>query len=113
MSLAYKLRHRIDIQKKTFAIDSDTGARTPTWVSILETPEPASLTPTTGREFIASQANQQEITTKIVIRHRPDIEPTMRVVHDGIPYVIRAILPDFTMRSYITLLCDNGVSDGE
>lgn len=111
--LAYKLRHRVDIQEKVMTIDSNTGARTPTWVSILEVLEPASVVSATGREFISSQANQQQITTKIIIRYRNDIKPEHRIVHDGKNYVIRAILPDFTMRGFITFMCDVGVSDGE
>jgi SPP1 family predicted phage head-tail adaptor len=110
--IAYKLRNRIDIQELNYAIDSNTGARIESWVSILNKLEPASITPMSGKEFIAAQSIQSGISTRIVIRKIDGIRPSMRIVHQGVYYNILAILPDSTLTDYLTFLCDSGFNDG-
>jgi hypothetical protein len=33
-------------------------------------------------------------------------------LHDGLAYNIKAVLPDPTLRRYLTLMCESGVNDG-
>jgi SPP1 family predicted phage head-tail adaptor len=113
--IAYKLRHRVDIQEFAAVQDSETGATTEEFVSILSSDDPlipAEIVPLSGREFVAAQAVQAGVTTRITIRWQDGIAPSMRVVHDGMTYNIKAVLPDPTLRRHITLMCEQGVSNG-
>ena len=112
MMIAYRLRHRIDIQELTYVIDSNTGARVASWTSILTKSEPASIVPLSGREFIAAQAVQAGVSTRITIRKLDGLKPAMRIVHNGTFYNILAILPDPTLERHLTILCDSGFNDG-
>lgn len=109
--IAYKLRHRVDIQALTHAIDANTGARSDVWATFVAN-EPASIAPMSGREFIAAQAVQAGVNTRITIRKRDGVLPTMRVIHGNTIYNIVAVLPDTTLERHLTLLCDSGVNDG-
>lgn len=108
------LRHRVDIEAFGVTLDSD-GAQVEGWTSILDSDEPrlpAEIVPLSGREFIAAQAVQAGVTTRITIRWRDDVKASMRVVHDGDLYNIKAVLPDPTLRVHLTLMCETGVNDG-
>lgn len=52
----------------------------------------ASVRPLMGREYIAAQAAQSEVTARVVIRYRPGITPADRVNHEGRLYNITAVL---------------------
>ena len=109
MSIAHRLRRRITIELKTAGADA-WGQPVETWetVSIV----PAEVWPLSGREFVAAQAEQAGVTTRITIRYQAGIEPAMRVTHDGKTYNIKAVLPDPTLRRHITLMCESGVNNG-
>ena len=103
-----KLRHRVTLQSRTETQDPDTGVVTIGWGDHA-TDLPADIEPVSAREFIASQATQAHITTRIVIRHRDDVVPTMRVVHRGKVYNIEGVLPDKNSGlEYLTLVCSSG-----
>lgn len=113
--LAPRLRHRVDIQEFTTTQDSETGAVSEEFVSILSSDDeliPAEIVPLSGREFVAAQAVQAGVTTRITIRWQEGIAPAMRVVHEGLNYNIKAVLPDPTLRRHITLMCEQGVDNG-
>lgn len=108
------LRHRVDIEEFGVTLDSN-GAQVEAWDSILTSDEPllpAEIVPLSGREFVAAQAVQAGVTTRITIRWRADVKPAMRVVHDGDLYNIKAVLPDPTLRTHLTLMCETGVNAG-
>lgn len=108
------LRHRIDIQRKVIEIDSD-GIRREEWETIRQPDEaliPAAIVPLSGREFVAAQAVQAGVTTRINVRVRPGIKPAMRIVHGDEIYNIRAVLPDPTLRRHLTIMAEMGVNDG-
>lgn len=108
-----ELRHRISIEAQTQTQDPSTGAISSSWSPVV-VDLPAHVTPVSVREFIASQAGQAEIVARIVIRYRPDIDATMRVLHDGQVYDIQGVLPDpKTGREYLTLPVSSGVGDGQ
>ena len=113
--VSYKLRHRIDIQRRVETINTTSGARSYAWVSVRkpgEAPIPAEIVPLSGREFVAAQAIQAGVTTRITIWHRADLDASMRVLHRGRAYNIKAVLPDPTLARHVTLMCDVGVNDG-
>lgn len=113
--IAYKLRHRIDVQDYLSTLDEDTGLMTEGWTSIVPDGSPlipAEIVPLSGREFVAAQAIQAGVTTRITVRWQDGITSSMRVLHDGLTYDIKAVLPDPTLRRHITLMCEQGVNNG-
>lgn len=113
--IAPRLRHRVDVQEFSTTQDSETGAVVEAWTSILSSNDEliaAEISPLSGKEFVAAQSIQASINTRITIRWMDNVVPTMRVVHDGVIYNIRAVLPDPTLRRHITLMCESGVNNG-
>ena len=109
---AGKLRHRITFQALGQTQDPVTGEMVDGWSTVWDK-VPASVEPLSAREFIAAQATQSEITTRIVIRRRDGVLPTMRILHRGTVYNIEGILPDAVSGlKYLTIPCSGGVSDG-
>lgn len=109
--LAQRLRHRVTVQQLTVTLDEDTGAQSEAWTDFL-TDEPADIVPMSGREFVASNALQAGVNTRMTIRHHAGLMARMRVVHEGVYYDIKAILPDPKFRQYATLMCEAGVNEG-
>lgn len=113
--LTQRLRHRVDIQEFSVSEDSNGESITESWESIRADAEPliaAEVMPLSGREFVAAQAIQAGVTTRITIRYRASMRPTMRVLHEGSIYNIKAVLPDPKLRKHLTLMCESGVNDG-
>lgn len=113
--LSQRLRHRVDIEALATEQDSESGAESEAWASELEEGQliPAEIVPLSGREFIAAQAGQAGITTRITIRYGLALKAHMhRVVHEGTVYNIEAVLPDPTLRGHVTLMCSSGVNVG-
>jgi SPP1 family predicted phage head-tail adaptor len=115
MMLTQRLRHRVDIEALTVELDSN-GVTTEEWQTIRDSSEPdlipAGIEPLSGREFIAAQAVQAGVTTRITLRWREGLKPSMRIVHGDDLYNILAILPDPTLRRHVNLMCSTGVNQG-
>lgn len=109
--ITHKLRHRLTLQSNTQTQDATTGEVTLTWADWLAD-EPAEVVPLSGKEYIAANATQAGGDTRMTIRWRSGVEPTMRVVFDGQNYNIHAVLPDPSNRRWLTLMCERGVNDG-
>jgi SPP1 family predicted phage head-tail adaptor len=108
---AGRLRHRITIDELIVDINSD-GAQVEQWWTAHRM-VPAEISPLSGRELIAAQAVQSKVSTRIVIRYRPGIMPSMRVAHRGTVYNVQAVICDPASGiEWITLLCTSGVDDG-
>ena len=108
---AGKLRHRITLQKPVKTQSASTGAVINTWedVAVLW----ADVVDLSAREFIAAQAAQSEITTRITVRHRDDVTSKHRILFGGRVYNIHgALADDKSGREYLTLPCSQGVNDG-
>jgi len=110
---AGRLRHRVDIQKPVVDRDPEDNTELPVrWETVWERC-PASVEPLSAREFLAAQATQSEVTAKIVVRYRPGLVPTMRIIHRGEIYNIAGALPDnVSGLDYLTLPVSKGVNDG-
>ncbi|MFJ3121045.1 phage head closure protein [Pseudomonas protegens] len=110
---AGKLRHRIDIQRPVVVRDPEDNTELAVrWETVWERC-PASVEPLSAREFISAQAKQSEVTARIVVRYRPGLLPTMRIVHRGEIYNIAGALPDNDSGlEYLTLPVSRGVNDG-
>ena len=111
---AGRLRHLIRIERPVQTRSGDRGGYTTTWQTVVDD-LPADVIPLSGRELLAAQSTQSEITTRCTIRWRDDLNATMRVVHTccgGAVHNIRAILPDPTFRRHINLMLTTGTNDG-
>lgn len=118
MSRAGQYRHRVDIQDWTSVRDEETGGFTEAWETVFSG-VPARIAPASGKEFLAAQAIQSEINTRIVIRARPGLKAKQRVLHIGNAgevlgiYNVYAWLPDpESGRDYVSAPCSIGVNDG-
>lgn len=111
-TIAYRLRHRIRIERPGYTQDPVTGEMTQGWELVADK-VPAAIEPLSAREFIAAQAVQSAVTARIVIRRRDGVDATMRIIHRGKIYNIHGVLPDpKSGLEYVTLPCSEGVSNG-
>lgn len=102
---AGRLRNRVTIQKKVIGKD-DFGQDIDQWVDVCNVR--AEIRDISGREYQSSQAEQSQTDCKILIRHRNDITPDMRVLCNGIYYDIKAVLED-VKRTRLELPSQKGV----
>lgn len=108
---AGKLRHLVTIQEPVKTQNPGTGDVNNDWRDLVNVF--AEVTPLSAREFIAAQASQGEITTRITIRFRNGITRQHRILFRGVIYNIEGVLPDAKSgREYLTLPCSEGVNDG-
>jgi len=116
---AGRLRHRIDLEERVVTRDTE-GGEIVSWV-LWAAAVPAEVAPASGKEMMVGGAELGQVTTRIVIRWRPGVVPTMRAIHrqtifeeeSSTIYNIVAQLPDpETGRVSITLLCNTGANNG-
>lgn len=107
---AGKLRHRITIQRRveTRAPNGDVKV---SWVDHAEVW--AAVEPLSVQAFIAARSAQSQVTARITVRRRDDLDPTMRILHRGRIYNPQGWLadPDSGLE-YQTAPCTEGVNDG-
>lgn len=106
---AGKLRKRIEIQRRSTTQDG-YGQPLTTWTTEITTQ--ADFEPLNGRELVAAQAVQSEVTHTVTIRYRPGITPAMRISYAGRFFNIHAVLDEAERRRMLTLLCSEGLNDG-
>jgi len=102
---AGQLKNRITIQQKVNGKDA-LGQTVDQWVDVCAVR--AEIRDISGREYQSSQAEQSQTDCKILIRHRNDITPDMRVLCNGIYYDIKAVLED-VKKTRLELPCQKGV----
>ncbi len=102
--LSYRLRYRITIQQQSNAQDA-FGEQVRSWTDVATVW--AEILPLNGKEMFSAQANQNQVSSKIIIRHRNDITPAMRIKQGNTEYNIEAVLPQ--VRRELHLLCSTGV----
>ena len=106
------LRDRITIQRSISSQDEQTGEEYKAWEDAF-VKVPAEIAYLSGRDFIAAQADQSEITAHITIRYIRNVNKAMRILFEDKVFNIQAILPDKeTGRTYQTVLVSEGVNDG-
>lgn len=109
---AGSLRHRIQIEERVVALDSD-GERTEDWDDVFGMLIPAEINPLSGRELVAAAAVHSKVSTRIRIRYRPGVTANQRAVHRGTYYSIEAVTPDQKSGvRYLTLHCTDGTNEG-
>lgn len=110
---AGRLRQRITFQAPGLTQDPGTGEEIEGWTTVWEK-VPASVEPLSARDLIAAQAGQSEASGRMVIRYRPGVLPTMRILHRGDVYNIQGPpMPDpVSGLEYLTILVAKGLNDG-
>jgi len=97
------LRHRIQIQQKTVT-QNTYGEEIVAWAEL--TTVWGSVEDLSGREFYeARQVPAAEVTTRVCIRYRSDVEPTMRVIHGGRTLEIVSVLDPEGRKRETILMC--------
>lgn len=107
-----RLCHRIELQWNSPGIRDEDGYLIPGsggWIS--EAILWGSIEGISGREFVASAAEQATVTWRIVVRRNAAISPSKRLLCQGQVFNIRAILPD-NKRQQMVLMCETGINDG-
>lgn len=104
------LRNRITIQENA-ALRESAGSQKPDWVDVCT--DWAAIKPLSGRELIVSQAENSEISVRIVMRYRAGITAAMRVVFGDTVYGIVAPPINTDMRNEeLQIMCAAGVNKG-
>lgn len=77
-----KLQHRVKIQRPgTEVQDPVSGEITRPWADLANPEVWAAIEPLSARDFIAAKAAQSEMTARITIRWRGDVDATCRLLH--------------------------------
>lgn len=108
------LNRRITIQQRGTAQD-EFGAQVNTWTEIGSLW--ASIEPLNGRELIAAQAVQSEISHRITIRYQPQFSnpkhvATMRIMYKDRIFNIYAAMNIAEGNRMIDILATEGVNEG-
>lgn len=87
------LRHKVAVQYRAVGSPQydPNGEVNAAWVDLFPSVW-ASIEPLRGRELFAAQEHAADVDVRIRMRYRAGVEPTMRVVHEGRIYDIRAVL---------------------
>lgn len=109
------LRRRVRVQTRATSQDS-FGQQVTTWSDLLSS-VPADIQPMTGRELIAAQATNTEITHQIELRYHtalsnPVAVAAMRVLYGSRVFEIRASMNVDERNRQITLLASEGANQG-
>ncbi|SFY16343.1 phage head closure protein [Azotobacter vinelandii] len=117
--LAYRMRHRIQFQRRVQTQDPNTGEIIVSWETVLFSGRldvPAEVLTGPGRELIAADAQQAETTARINCRWFPvdRLELyTWRILWDGRIFNITSAETDRTARQEWRLRCSDGLTDGQ
>ena len=86
---AGRLNRRCTLQQPGTTTD-ELGQPIPGWTDVATVW--ASIVDVSGREYVAAGGLQNAAQTKITIRYRAGIVPSMRVVHGSDAYNVEAVL---------------------
>jgi SPP1 family predicted phage head-tail adaptor len=94
VSLAQRLNRRVTLQVPASG-QHTTGEALIGWTNFVTTGDGAlwaEVLDISGREFIAAGAEQNSVQTKVTIRDRAGIIPSMQLLYKGEPFSIDAVL---------------------
>jgi len=95
VSLATRLNKRITIQRRGPGRDAAGQPIPADWANVDTAGDGkcwAEIKDINGKEFVSATAEQSEVTTRITIRHRPDLSSALRVLHGIDVYNVLAVL---------------------
>lgn len=95
------LDQRVVIERLVEGYD-ELGQPINDWLPIVTTW--ASVSPLTGREYLAAAALVSEVTARIRMRYRPGITSRDRIVHEGTTYNIVSLADMHSSRRELVLM---------
>ncbi len=109
-----RLRHRVTFETlPADGIDRDSdGEIVENWQPLFDRPMPTEISPLSGRELLAADAQQSKVNTRLKVRYRPEYLTldAVRALHRGTVYWVEAVIPDpDSGRRYLTLQCSTAV----
>jgi SPP1 family predicted phage head-tail adaptor len=102
MSLASKLKHRIALLQLSSDVD-EAGQPLETWHTLAHTW--AFIQPLRGRELFAAQQSHSEVTTRITIRYRDDVDSSMIARYQGTDFEILYIIHTDYAKKELQMMC--------
>ena len=99
---AGQLDQRVTVERNTTTTDGWGGVVT-TWAPLFTCW--AAVEPLVGREYIAAQALQSEVTARIRMRFRPWMTAQDRVIHNGTTYGIESLIDVRSDHRELVLMC--------
>ncbi|HZG82707.1 MAG TPA: phage head closure protein [Brevibacillus sp.] len=97
-----RLNKRVTIRRQIWS-DNSMGEREQSWEDYLTLW--AAVEPLRGQEFFVAQRSEADVTTRIRIRYRDDIDRSMMVRCNGVEFEIMYIIhPEFGKRE-LQLMC--------
>lgn len=112
MSLAAgKIRHWIEIQRMGSIVDTQGEVIGEGWTTVASVW--AKVEPLSARELLESQAIQSQVTARVTMRYRTDIDHSCRLLHRGQVYNIAGIVPDNSSGlEWLTIPVSAGLNQG-
>lgn len=99
---AGRLDQRVTLERYT-ATEDDWGTPVEVWAAVGT--YWAAVEPLAGREYIAAQAAQSEVTTRVRMRWHPGLTSRDRLVHEGTTYGIESVIDIRSQHRELVLLC--------
>jgi len=96
------LDQRVTVERYT-STEDELGQPIESWAPLFTCW--AAVEPLTGREFIAAQAAQSEVTARIRMRFRPWMTSQDRVIHEGTTYGIESVIDVRSANRELVLMC--------
>jgi SPP1 family predicted phage head-tail adaptor len=96
------LRHLVTLQAP-LVTTNDYGEAITTWQDVATLS--AALVPLSAREFFHAQQTQADVTHKVMLRYRPGLTPTMRLVVCGRIFHIASVIDREERQVELELLC--------
>jgi SPP1 family predicted phage head-tail adaptor len=101
-----KLRHRITIEQVTETQDAD-GSIVEIWSPFAVVQ--ASIEPASGREYLAAQSIQADVTHRIILRFLTGIVPKMRVNYGSRIFDILSVINVGERNRELQLMCRESI----
>ncbi len=100
-----RLRHSVKFQRSE-SIRLPSGQPENQWVNFADVR--AEVKPVSGRELLTAGAEMSEITVRVWMRYRKDINSACRLLYRDQVYDIQSVIPDVKF-TRLELLCKQGV----
>lgn len=111
----------MDIQSRVDTQDAESGGITTEWKTVFADVR-AAIEPVSTREFLSASKEQSDVNTKIIVRFRPGLNATQRILH-GVKCCAASVgreiyNPAGFLRDkesgleYVTIPCSLGVNEG-
>lgn len=105
-----KYNRIVSIQRKISVADTSYGGHVEIWTTYATVW--ASVMPLKGRELIAAQAAQSEVTTRIGMYYRADVKPVDRIIHGANIYNIMSVIDPEDAHKELQIMATTGLNEG-